>query len=224
MALAPRAPLLSVPSAASSAASTARWSRPSTPTTASRRGPLTLATAVSTPLAQVAVAAVAELDGLVGAGRRAGGHRRPAVGAGREEDLHLDGGVAAGVEDLPPEDVLDVGHGSLQLCRCRRVPACGACAWCAQWGGGYSCCWRDPRRVERQAGRHTRTLGAWASGCVRGRPRPSCRPRSASPCRSRGPTTSAAPWPPCGCSGWSWWASRARAGARPATTAVTAVR
>ena len=58
-------------------------------------------------LAAVAVAAVAELDGLELAGGRAGRDDGAAGGAGGEEHLDLDGGVAARVEDLPPRDVLD---------------------------------------------------------------------------------------------------------------------
>ena len=61
--------------------------------------------------AEVAVAAVAELDRLEGAGGGAGGHDGTAPPARGEEDLDLDGRVAAGVEDLPPDDVLDLGHG-----------------------------------------------------------------------------------------------------------------
>ena len=44
--------------------------------------------------------AVAQLDGLVLAGRRAGGHGRPSEGAGREPDVDLERRVAARVEEL----------------------------------------------------------------------------------------------------------------------------
>ena len=69
-------------------------------------------------LAAVALAAVAQLDRLVGAGAGAARDRGPAPGAREELDLDLDGRVAAGVEDLPPDDVLDGAH----------VHSCGKCA------------------------------------------------------------------------------------------------
>ena len=61
-------------------------------------------------LAAVALAAVAQLDGLVGAGAGAARHGRPAAGAAEQLDLDLDGGVAAGVEDLPADDFDDLAH------------------------------------------------------------------------------------------------------------------
>ena len=79
MALAPRRALLSVPSRSISSASTMRWSRASRPSTASAISPLTLPTAVEHALAAVAVAAVAQLDRLVLAGRGAGRHDGPAA-------------------------------------------------------------------------------------------------------------------------------------------------
>ena len=78
------------------------------PTTASRISPLTLVDGPGDALAAVAVVAVAELDRLVGARARAARDRGPAARAREQLDLHLDGGVAAGVEDLPADDVLDV--------------------------------------------------------------------------------------------------------------------
>ena len=63
-------------------------------------------------LAAVAGLAVAQLDRLE---RTGGGARRddgPAGGAGLEDDLDLDGGVATGVEDLTAGDVLDDAHGT----------------------------------------------------------------------------------------------------------------
>src|SRR5690606_26427973 len=50
-------------------------------------------------LAAPGLAAVAQLDRLELAGRGAGGNRGQAAGAGGELDLHLYGGVAAGIED-----------------------------------------------------------------------------------------------------------------------------
>ena len=62
-------------------------------------------------LAAVALAAVAQLDRLVLAGRRAARHRRPSVRARRQHDFDLDGRVAARVEDLTAGDVDDLTHG-----------------------------------------------------------------------------------------------------------------
>ena len=75
---------------------------------------------VAHALAAEAVAAVAQLDGLVGAGARAARDRGPAPGARDQLDLDLDGRVAAGVEDLPPDDVLDDAH----------EYSCGPCCEC----------------------------------------------------------------------------------------------
>ena len=62
------------------------------------------------PLAAVALAAVAQLDRLEGAGRGTRGDRGAADGAVVEGDLDLDGGVAARVEDLARADSLDGRH------------------------------------------------------------------------------------------------------------------
>ena len=64
-------------------------------------------------LAPVAVAAVAPFRRLVDARRRPRGDDGPPPGAGVQDDLHLDGGVAAGVEDLPRRDLFDGAHSSL---------------------------------------------------------------------------------------------------------------
>ena len=61
-------------------------------------------------LAREAVAAVAQLHRLADAGRRAGGGDGPAPGTGVEQHLGLDGRVAAGVEDLAPDHVLNGAH------------------------------------------------------------------------------------------------------------------
>ena len=61
-------------------------------------------------LAAVGVAAVAQLGGLELAGGGAGGDRGAPVRAGAEVDLHLDGGVAAGVKDLACVDRFDLAH------------------------------------------------------------------------------------------------------------------
>jgi hypothetical protein len=61
-------------------------------------------------LAQVAgPVSVAQLQGLVHAGRSAGRDRRPASGAPGQYDIDLDGGVAARVQDLTRGDVLNFG-------------------------------------------------------------------------------------------------------------------
>ncbi len=63
--------------------------------------------------AQIAVlVSVPELEGLVDAGRGAGRNGRPGERAVREKDFHLDGGIAAGIEDLAGLDLADEsGHG-----------------------------------------------------------------------------------------------------------------
>ena len=61
-------------------------------------------------LPEPGVAAVAELDRLVLAGRGAGRHQRHAERTGLEADLDLDGRVAPRVEHLPAVDVDDRSH------------------------------------------------------------------------------------------------------------------
>ena len=64
---------------------------------------------VEDALAQVAaLVAVPELTGLVDAGGGAGGHAGAAHGAVFQVDLHLNGGIAAGVQDLTAQDVDDL--------------------------------------------------------------------------------------------------------------------
>jgi hypothetical protein len=70
-------------------------------------------------LAEVALAAVALLDRLVGAGRGAGGHGGPPHRAVLEQDVDLDGRIAAAVEDLTGEDIDDGGHGVSSVRGCR---------------------------------------------------------------------------------------------------------
>ena len=62
-------------------------------------------------LAAVALAAVAQLHRLEGAGGRAAGHGGPGDRPVVEGDLDLDGGVSARVEDLPRAYGIDAGHG-----------------------------------------------------------------------------------------------------------------
>ena len=54
--------------------------------------------------------AVAQLDRLVGTRGSAGGHRRAAERAVLECHLHLDGGVAAAIEDLAGKQSGDRSH------------------------------------------------------------------------------------------------------------------
>src|SRR4029077_15012187 len=57
-----------------------------------------------------ALAAVAQLGGLELARGGPRGHRRVAVSAGAQSDLHLDRGVAPAVEYLTSVDPLDLAH------------------------------------------------------------------------------------------------------------------
>src|SRR6185312_7949917 len=54
--------------------------------------------------------AVAELDRLMRAGRRARRHGGAAQGAGLQRDFDLDGGIAAAVQDLAAVDVDNGAH------------------------------------------------------------------------------------------------------------------
>jgi len=61
-------------------------------------------------LAAIPVATVAQLDGLVHSGRRAGGHRSPRERPVDQSYLDLDCRIAAGIEDLAGPDLLDNRH------------------------------------------------------------------------------------------------------------------
>ena len=63
--------------------------------------------------AAVAVAAVAQLEGLVGAGGGTARHGRPAPGSGAQLDVDLNRGLAARVENFPRHNLLDDAHLSL---------------------------------------------------------------------------------------------------------------
>ncbi len=63
------------------------------------------------PLAEIALAAVAQLDRLVRPGRGARRHRGAALRPVLEHDIDLDGRIAAAVEDFAADDVDDCGHG-----------------------------------------------------------------------------------------------------------------
>src|SRR5690606_8313976 len=66
---------------------------------------------VADALAAVALPAVAQFDGLELAGGRAARHGGVRLGPIGEQDLDLDGRIAAGVKDLPGEYGLDRRHG-----------------------------------------------------------------------------------------------------------------
>ena len=77
--------------------------------------------------AEARLVAVAQLHGLVGAGRGARRHRGAATGVVLEDHVDLDGRIAAAVEDFAGVDVDDGGHGRaperVRLCLSRRVRA-----------------------------------------------------------------------------------------------------
>ena len=64
-------------------------------------------------LAHVAIAAVAQFDRFVRAGRSARGNRRPSDRAIVKMHVHLNGGVAAAVENFAADDIDDDGHSGL---------------------------------------------------------------------------------------------------------------
>ena len=67
-------------------------------------------------LAAVAVFfAVSQFKGFAGAGGRARRHRGPAYGPGIQGHFHLDGGIAARVEDFPCPDSSDGAHDGFSL-------------------------------------------------------------------------------------------------------------
>ena len=75
------------------------------------KGPLTLAMVLRTPFPAVAFGvAVAELQGLVGAGAGAGRYRGGTDGAVGQRDMDLDSGIAPRVEDLPTDNAFDDAH------------------------------------------------------------------------------------------------------------------
>ena len=86
------------------------WSAASRPSSAGPIVSVTLATARQDALAaEAGLVAVAQLDRLVGAGRGARRHRRAADRAVGQDDVDLDGRVAARVEDLAGVDDVDRG-------------------------------------------------------------------------------------------------------------------
>ena len=80
-------------------------------------------------LAAVALAAVAQLDGLVGAGAGAARHDGPPARAREQLDLDLDGGVAPRVEDLAPDDLDDRAHRRTLLYASVTAPAWPSVLW-----------------------------------------------------------------------------------------------
>ena len=61
-------------------------------------------------LAEIALAAIAQFNRLMCAGRGPGGDGRAAPGPVLEHDIDLDGRIAAAVEDLASDDVGDGSH------------------------------------------------------------------------------------------------------------------
>ena len=109
IALAPSLALFGVPSRSIMSWSIASWSRGSRPISSGAILLLTFSTALVDALADVdLLVAVAQLDRLVLAGAGAGRDGGAAERAVLEQDVHLDGRVAAGVEDLPALDEFDV--------------------------------------------------------------------------------------------------------------------
>jgi hypothetical protein len=85
----------------------------SMPTTAVAQLAADVADGLEHPLAAVAgLVPVAQLQGLPGAGGGAGGDRRAADGPVGGDHIGLDGGIAAGIQDLAGTDVDDLGHGA----------------------------------------------------------------------------------------------------------------
>ena len=64
-------------------------------------------------LAAVALAAVAQLERLAGAGGRAGRHGGTPAGAAVQHAIDLEGRIPPGIEDLPGENFFDGKHGHL---------------------------------------------------------------------------------------------------------------
>src|SRR5699024_12813525 len=61
-------------------------------------------------LAELALVVAAKLHGLMRTGGRSGRHGGTAERAVVQKHLHLDGGVASRIEDLPGSDLLDKRH------------------------------------------------------------------------------------------------------------------
>ena len=110
IALAPRRPLLSVPSRSIIARSRPAWSEAWRPVISGGDLAVDVLHRLRHALAAPGVAAVAQLDGLELAGGGAGGHGRAAEGARAQRGVHLDGGVAAAVEHLAGVEGGDLAH------------------------------------------------------------------------------------------------------------------
>jgi hypothetical protein len=73
----------------------------------------------------VVFVSIAEFDGLVLAGGGSAGNGGAAFGSAVEEDVGLDGGITAGVEDFACVDGDDLGH---------VAPVLGLAWWCRMLG------------------------------------------------------------------------------------------
>ena len=67
-------------------------------------------------LAEIALAAVAQFDGLVGTGGSARRHGSAAHRAVLEHDIDLDGRVAAAIQNFAADNIDDGGHGAENPC------------------------------------------------------------------------------------------------------------
>ena len=112
MALAPSRLLFGVPSSSIIVWSIWIWFSASMPPIASNSSPLTAVDRALDALAEIALAAVAQFDRLVRAGRGARRHRGAAHGAVFEHDVDFDGRIAAAVQNFASDDVDDGGHGA----------------------------------------------------------------------------------------------------------------
>ena len=105
-ALAPRRPLFSVPSRSIRRRSRPAWSAASKPVSAVAIVAVDVRDRLAHALAEVArLVAVAQLDGLLGAGGRAGRHHRAAEAAVGQRDFGFERGIAAAVEDFAGVDL-----------------------------------------------------------------------------------------------------------------------
>ncbi len=114
-ALAPSRPLFGVPSSSIIVRSSAPCSAARAPVRAAAISPLTLATARPTPLPAQRSPPSRSSTASNSPGRGARGNRREATCARLQHDLHLDGGVAARVEDLARVDRGNRAHGRASL-------------------------------------------------------------------------------------------------------------
>ena len=110
MALAPSLLLFSVPSTSIIDWSMSTWSRTDMPVISSAMISLMFTRAFSTPGRRTGRILVPHLQGLVGTGGCSGRDGGASHGAVLQDHLHLNGGVSAGVQDLPGQHIGDNRH------------------------------------------------------------------------------------------------------------------